>query len=57
MYILLAFRPVDEQEIYELIIDMVARWNSFCHSAQRAVYLNAAINELCSLEQVRYRRQ
>ncbi|KAI7205574.1 hypothetical protein KC316_g657 [Hortaea werneckii] len=50
-------RPAGKNETYKLITDVVTRWNSFYHSAERAVYLKAAIDELCSREQGRHRRE
>ena len=47
-------RPDGTKETYELIKDVETRWNSFDDSAERALYLQPAIDELLLKEKVEY---
>ena len=49
-------RPDGKKETYELIQDVETRWNSFYYSAERACYLQPAIDELLMEEQLEYQR-
>jgi hypothetical protein len=49
-------RPDGKKETYELIKDVETRWNSFYYSAERACYLQPAIDQLLEDEKVEYDR-
>lgn len=48
------FRPDGKKEVYHLVRDVETRWNSFDDSAERALYLQVAIDELMLKEKVEY---
>lgn len=50
-------RPEGKLPVYNLIKDVVTRWNSFDDSAERALYLRPAIDELCFDERVSCQRR
>ena len=47
-------RPAGKKEVYDLVRDVETRWNSFDDSAERALYLRLAIDELLLKEKVDY---
>jgi hypothetical protein len=47
-------RPPGYKEVYELVKDVITRWLSFVDSAERALYLKPAIDELLLEEKVKY---
>ena len=47
-------KPEGKKDVYGLIKDVTTRWNSFYDAAERAVYLQPAIDELLSEQQVEY---
>ena len=47
-------RPASKKEVYDLVRDVETRWNSFDNSAERALYLRLAIDELLLKEKVDY---
>jgi len=47
-------RPDGKKETYELIKDVETRWNSFDDSAERALYLRPAIDELLMVIRMEY---
>ncbi len=49
-------KPEDKQDTYQLIKDVQTRWNSFYDSAQRAVYLRPAIDELLMQERLHHNK-
>ena len=50
-------RPDDKKEMYQLITDVTTRWNSFYDSANRAVYLQPAIEAILDDELGAYDKQ
>lgn len=44
-------RPEGEREVYQIMKSVIIRWNSFDDSAERALYLRPAIDELIQREQ------
>ena len=47
-------RPAGKKKVYDLVRDVETRWNSFDDSAERALYLRLAIDELLLKEKVDY---
>lgn len=47
-------KPDDKKDSYQLITDVTTRWNSFYDSAERAVYLQAAIDAMLEDEESEY---
>ncbi|KAI7205321.1 hypothetical protein KC316_g304 [Hortaea werneckii] len=50
-------QPEGKLPVYNLVKDVLTRWNSFDGSAERALYLKPVIDELCFEERVICQRQ